>query len=138
MCCIGARCWVEHRGHHYDLAGLAIAQKEYAAARAHAAELRQGADHTKDPGELQQTHELAGRIALAEKDYDNAITELQQANWNDARNLYWLGSAYGGKGDTTKAREFFAKAAGFNSLPSIYSSFIRTKAQKRVQHKTSS
>ena len=98
--------------HHYDLAGLAIARKEYAAARAHAAKLRQGADHTRDPGELQQAH--------------------------DARNLYWLGLAYGGKGDTTKAREFFTKAAGFNSLPSIYYSFIRTKAQKKVQDKKSS
>jgi tetratricopeptide (TPR) repeat protein len=77
-------------------------------------------------------------IALAGKDYDNAIAELQQANLNDARNLHWLGSAYGGKGDTTKAREFFAKAAGFNSLPSIYYSFIRTKAQKRAQDKKSS
>jgi tetratricopeptide (TPR) repeat protein len=124
--------------HHYDLAGLAIAQKEYVVARAHAVELRQGADHTKDPGELQQAHELAGRIALDEKHYDDTIAELQQANLNDARNLYWLGFAYDGKGDTTKAREFFTKAAAFNSLPSIYYSFIRTKAQERVQDKTPS
>jgi len=56
----------------------------------------------------------------------------------DARNLYWLGLAYQGKGDAAKAQEFFAKAAGFNSLPSIHYAFIRAKARKMVQDSKSS
>lgn len=119
--------------HHFDLAALAIAQKDYPAAKALAAEFRQGAEHSKDPGELQQVHELAGRIALAESDYANAVAELQQADLRDARNLYWLGLAYQGKGDAAKAKDFFAKAAGFDSLPSIHYAFIRTKVLKMVQ-----
>ena len=121
--------------HHLDLAALAIAQKDYAAAKAHAAEFRQGAEHSKDPGELQQVHEMAGRIALAENDYANAVVELQQADLQDARNLYWLGLAYQGKGDAAKAKDFFAKAAGSNSLPSIHYAFIRAKVLKMVQNK---
>jgi len=121
--------------HHYDLAGLAIAQKDYTAAKAHAAEFRQGAAHSKDPGELRQAHELAGRIALAENDNGLAIAELQQSNLQDARNLYCLAVAYAGKGDTAKAQEFFDKVVAFNSLPSINYAFVRAKAQKMSANK---
>jgi tetratricopeptide (TPR) repeat protein len=121
--------------HHFDLAALAIAQRDYAAAKAHAAEFRKGAEQSKDPGELQQVHEMAGRIALAEKDYANAVVELQQADLQDARTLYWLGLAYQGKGDAAKAKDFFEKAAAFDSLPSIHYAFIRTKVQKMLQNR---
>ena len=69
-------------------------------------------------------------IALSEKDYDKAIAELQQANQQNPQNLYRLSQAYQGKSDNAKAKEFAAKAAGFNSLPQLNYSFIRTKAQK--------
>jgi hypothetical protein len=41
---------------------------------------------------------------LAQKDYEKAITELQQANLQDPRNLYRLGQANDGKGDHAKAQ----------------------------------
>jgi tetratricopeptide (TPR) repeat protein len=69
-------------------------------------------------------------IALAEKDYDKAIAELQQASQQNPQNLYRLSQAYQGKGDNAKAKEFATKAASFNSLPQINYAFIRTKAQK--------
>jgi hypothetical protein len=77
--------------HHFDSAGLAIAHKDYAAAKTQAAEFRRGAEPKKDPGELQQAHELAGRIALGAKDHGVGLAELQQANLEDARNLLLLG-----------------------------------------------
>ncbi|HXM22113.1 MAG TPA: tetratricopeptide repeat protein [Terriglobales bacterium] len=122
--------------HHFNLAGLAIGKKDYAAAKTHAEEFRQGAEASKNPAQVKQSHELAGRIALAEKAYDKAIPELQQANQQDPRNLYRLGQAYQGKGESAKAREFYAQAAGFNSLPQLNYSFIRVKAQKMVAGKT--
>jgi len=79
---------------------------------------------------VKQAHELAGRIALGEKDYETAITELQQANEQNPRNLFRLYQAYLGKGDNTKAQEYCSKAAGFNSLPQLNYAFIRVKAQK--------
>jgi tetratricopeptide (TPR) repeat protein len=116
--------------HHFNLAGIAVAKGDYAAARAHAAEFRKGAEAGKNPFQLRQNHELTGRIALGEKDNDMAIAELQQANLQDPRNLYRLSLAYEAKGDTTRAKEFVAKAAGFNSLPQLNYAFVRTKAQK--------
>jgi len=77
-------------------------------------------------------HELAGRIALAQKEYDTAIAELEQANQQDPRNLYRLGQAYQAKGDKDKAQKLYADAAGFNSLPALNFAFIRVKAQKMV------
>jgi tetratricopeptide (TPR) repeat protein len=122
--------------HHFNLAALAIGKKDYAAAKTHAEEFRQGAETSKNPAQVKQAHELAGRIALAEKDYDKAIAELQQANQQNPRNLYRLGQAYQGKGESVKAREFYSQAAGFNSLPQLNYSFIRTKAEKMVAGKT--
>lgn len=124
--------------HHFNLAGIAIAKKDYAAAKTHAAEFRQGADAGKNPLLMQQAHELAGRIALGEKDNDTAVAELQQANLQNPRNLYRLSQAYEGKGDTTKAHEFRAKAVGFNSLPQLNYAFIRVKVEKMAEGKNAS
>jgi tetratricopeptide (TPR) repeat protein len=116
--------------HHFNLAGLEIGKKDYAAAKTHAEEFRKGAEANRNQLRIKQAHELAGRIALAEKNYDTAIAELQQANEQNPRNLYRLGQAYQGKGDSMKAREHYLQAAGFNPLPMLNYAFIRLKAQK--------
>jgi len=116
--------------HHFNLSALAIGKKDYAAANTHAEEFRKGAEASKNPAQVKLAHELAGRIALAQKDYDKSISELQQSNLQDPRNLYRLGQAYDGKGDHTKAQEFYGNAAKFNSLPALNYAFIRTKAEK--------
>jgi tetratricopeptide (TPR) repeat protein len=116
--------------HHFNEAGLAIGKKDYAAAKAHAEEFRKGAEATKNELQLKRVHELAGRIALGEKDYATAIAELQQANEQNPRNLYYLALAYEAKGDSMKSQEFYAQAAGFNSLPQLNYAFIRIKAKK--------
>ncbi|MFL6209052.1 MAG: tetratricopeptide repeat protein [Pyrinomonadaceae bacterium] len=116
--------------HHYNLVTVAVGQKDYATAKAEAEEFRKGAEAHKSPNQMRQAHELAGMIALAEKDYDKAIAELQQASQQNPQDLYRLAQAYQGKGDNAKAKEFSAKAAGFNSLPQLNYAFIRVKAQK--------
>jgi tetratricopeptide (TPR) repeat protein len=116
--------------HHYNLVTVALGKKDDAAAKAEAEEFRKGAESSKNPNQMKQAHELAGMIALSEKDYDKAVTELQQANQQNPQNLYRLSQAYQGKSDDAKAKEFAAKAAAFNSLPQLNYAFIRTKAQK--------
>ena len=116
--------------HHYNLVTVAVGKKDYATAKAEAEEFRKGAEASKSPNQLKQAQELAGIIALAEKDYDKTIAELQQANQQNPQNLYRLSQAYQGKGDTAKAKEFGAKAAGFNSLPQLNYAFVRAKARK--------
>ena len=119
--------------HHFNLAAMAIGKKDYAGAKTHADEYRQGAEASRNPAQVKLAHELAGRIALAQKDYDKTIAELQQANLQDPRNLYRLGQAYDGKGGHAKAQEFYSNAAKFNSLPALNYAFIRTKAGKMVK-----
>ena len=77
-----------------------------------------------------RSHELLGRIALAEKDYGRAKAELEQANQQDPSNLFRLSLACRGKGDNDQARDLAKRAADFNSLPQLNYAFVRSKAQK--------
>ncbi len=116
--------------HHFNLANVALGNKDYATAKTEAEEFRKGAEASKNPALVRQAHQVAGMIALAEKDYDKAIAELQQTGQQNPQNLYRLAQAYQGKGDSAKAKEFAAKAAGFNSLPQLNYAFVRMQAQK--------
>jgi tetratricopeptide (TPR) repeat protein len=118
--------------HEFNLAAIGLGKKDYAGAKTHMEEFDQGA---KNPAQGRQSHELAGRLALAQKDYDKAIAELGQANLQDPRNLYRLGEAYRAKGDSAKAQEYFGQAAAFNSLPQLNYAFIRRKAEKMAAAK---
>lgn len=116
--------------HHYNMVGVMLGKNDIAAATKEAEEFRVGAEKSKNPAQVKQAHELAAMIALAQKDFDKAIEELQQANQQNPYNLYRSCQAYQGKGDKAKATEFCAKAAGFNSLPNLNYAFVRTKARK--------
>ncbi|HEY0545209.1 MAG TPA: tetratricopeptide repeat protein [Pyrinomonadaceae bacterium] len=115
---------------HYNKTTVALGKKDIAAAKSEAEEFRKGVEAKNNPAQMRLSHELAGMIALAEKDYDKAIAELQQANMQNPQDLYRLCQAYQGKGDNAKAKEWCKKAAEFNSLPALNYAFIRTKAQK--------
>jgi tetratricopeptide (TPR) repeat protein len=116
--------------HHYNLARVALGKKDIAKAKSETEEFRKGAEAKRNPTQIKQAHELSGRIALAEKNFDQAIAELQQSNQQNPNNLFLLGEAFQGKGDAAKAKEFFAKTARFNSLPQLNYAFVRTKAAK--------
>jgi tetratricopeptide (TPR) repeat protein len=118
--------------HHFNLTAVAIVKKDMAGAKSHAEQFQKGAEATKNTAQLKQSHELAGRMALAEKDYAKAAAELEQANLQNAQNLYRLSQAYKGQGDAAKAAEYLKKAAEFNSLPALPYAFIRTKVQKET------
>jgi tetratricopeptide (TPR) repeat protein len=115
--------------HHYNLARVALAKKDSATARSEADEFRKGALASKNPIQGKNAHELDGIAALAAKDYDKAIAELQQANQQNPQDLYRLCQAYQGKGEAEKAKEYCGKAANFNSLPQFNYAFVRTKAK---------
>jgi tetratricopeptide (TPR) repeat protein len=114
----------------FNLARVALAKKDLAAAKAEADAFRQGATASKNPFQARQAHELDGTIALAEKNWDEAIAELEQANLQNPQNLFRLCKAYEGKGDTAKAADYCKQAAGFNSLPNLNYAFIRAKAAR--------
>ena len=118
--------------HHYNLARVAIAKKDLATAKSETETFRKGTEAAKNANQIKLAHELTGRIALEEKNYDNAIAELGQANQQNPQVLYLLGQAYEGKGDAAKAKASFTKAAKFNSLPALNYAFVRTKAEKAL------
>ena len=107
-----------------------MGKKDFATAKTEAEEFRKGTDAAKNAVQVRQAHELTGMVALEEKDYDKAVTELLQSNQQNPYNLYRLCLAYQGKGDKDKAKDFCTKAANFNSLPQANLAFIRTKAAK--------
>jgi tetratricopeptide (TPR) repeat protein len=115
---------------HYNLARFALGTKDLATAKSQAEEFRKGSEANKNSFQIKQAHELMGSIALAEKDYDKAIAEFQQANQQNPYDLYRLCQAYQGKGDAAKAKDSCTKAGAFNPLPQLNYAFIRTKAQK--------
>src|SRR4029079_4656917 len=116
--------------HHYNLTRVAIAKKDLATAKTEAEAFRKGTESKKNPFQTKQAHELLGLIALEAKDFDGALSELQQANQQNPYDLYRICQAYQGKGDAGKEKEFGTKAATFNSLPLLNLAFIRTKAAK--------
>ena len=120
------------RVYRYNLARVAVAKKDLAAAKTEAETFRKAVEAAKNANQLRQAHELAGRIALEEKNYDAAIASLTQANQQNPDVLYLLGQAYHGKGDTAKAKESFTKAAKFNSLPQLNYAFVRSKAERAL------
>jgi tetratricopeptide (TPR) repeat protein len=120
---------------HFNLARVAVKSNDLATAKSEADEFRKGAEASKNPAQIRQAHELAGMIALSEKDYDKALVELEQSNLQNPYNLYRQCLAYQGKGDAAKATEACGKAADFNSLPALNYAFIRTKAAKAAAQK---
>ena len=118
---------------HFNLARVAVKSNDLATAKSEADEFRKGAEASKNPAQVRQAHELAGMIALSEKDYDKALVELEQSNLQNPYNLYRQCLAFQGKGDGAKAKESCGKAADFNSLPIINLAFIRTKAKAAAQ-----
>ena len=117
------------RTHHYNMARVAVAKKDLAGAKREADEFRSAATASNNPFVIQNAHELDGIIAMAEKDWDRAIAELQQANPQNPEDVYRVALAYQAKGDAAKAREYFTRAADFNSLPNVLYAFVRVKAR---------
>jgi tetratricopeptide (TPR) repeat protein len=116
--------------HRYNAARVAVATKDLATAKREGDAFMQASQAAENPFQIRLGHEVAGMIALAKKDYDGALKHLAQANKQDPYNLYRIGLAYEGKGDTAKAKEMFRTAAEFNQLPTLNSAFARAKARK--------
>ena len=120
--------------HHYNLARVALGglggKKDLTKAKTEAEAFRQGTEAAKRPLQIKQAHQLLGIIALEEKDYGKAVSEMQQANQQNPYDLYRLCQAYQGQGDGARAKEFCGKAATLYTLPAIQFAFVRTKAAK--------
>jgi len=121
------------RGYLYNISRTALIRGSIDEARTAAAEYKQQVEAINNPLQIRLAHQLAGMIALAEDDFDTALTELEQANLQDPYNLYRLGLAYQGKDDRETARDHFRRAADFNALNNINYAFIRHRARDMAE-----
>jgi tetratricopeptide (TPR) repeat protein len=117
------------RTHVFEEGRVAASRNDLATAKAKADEYARQVAPKKRPFEVRQQHELAGMIALAEKNYAAAVSELQAANQQDPRIMYLLALASKGAGDAARATSYAAKAANFNGLSFNYA-YVRNKARK--------
>lgn len=115
----------------FSQAKVALAKGDLATAKARAKEYATKVAAKKIPFEVRQTHEIAGLIAMAEKKYAVAVTELRKANDQDPRVLYNLAAALDAKGDQAKAKDAYARAANFNALGGNFA-FVRKKALDKL------
>lgn len=112
----------------YNRAKIALAKEDLAAAKLESAELTKAVAGSGSPFQERLSHEIAGRLALAEKQWDAAITELGEANLLDPYNRFRLSQAYAGKGDaasTAKAKELADSARNDNTLTNLNFALLR-------------
>ncbi|MBN1348841.1 tetratricopeptide repeat protein [candidate division KSB1 bacterium] len=117
----------------YNSARVALAKNQLAEAKIAGDQFHAQVETIKNPNQLRLAHELAGLIALAEKDYDQALEELNQANQLNPFNIFRMALAYSGKGDTLNAKQMCEKAANFNALNNLNQSFARLKANEMLK-----
>ena len=115
------------RNHLFEQARVAAARGDVARAKTKAAAYAGAIGAEKRPFEVFQQHELAGMIALEEKQYAAAAKELAQANQLDPRVLYLTAVALGKSGDSAGAAAMARRAAKFNGLAFNYG-YVRVKA----------
>ncbi len=118
------------RGFLFNASRVALGKKDFAAAKAKAEEYRKQVEPIGNPFQIRLAHQLAGMIALEEKEYDKALEELGQANQQNPYNFYRMALAYQGKGGLERAKELCLKAANFNAVNSLTQAYVRTKAQQ--------
>lgn len=114
----------------FNSSRVACMKKDFTTAKTNADEYHKQVVAINNPFQIKFSHQLYAIIALAEKDYDKALAELNQANQQNPYNLYRMALAYKAKGDNENAKEWSGKAANFNALNGLNYSFIRHKAKK--------
>lgn len=116
----------------YMTARLDLMRGNIESARRKWREYRDEVEKLDNPGQVRLAHDLAGRIALREGDYDKALEEFDQANQQDPYIIYLTGEAYELKGDTESAREKYQETVNFNQIDNMNYSFVRARAQKKL------
>lgn len=121
------------RGYFFNAARAALKKGDLETAKAQADEYRQQVEAVRNPFQIKLSHQVAGMIALEEKEYDKALEELQKASLQNPYNWFRMTLAFQGKGDMEKAKELCEKAANWNALNSLNYAFMRHKAEQMLE-----
>jgi tetratricopeptide (TPR) repeat protein len=114
--------------HYYQASRAYVAAGNVELAKTNASEYRTRAHKGQNPVQIMAAHQLDGLIALEEAKFDLAVEELMQSNLQNAYNLFFIAKAYEGNMDRAAAREYYGKAANFNTLNNSPQACIRARA----------
>jgi Tfp pilus assembly protein PilF len=120
------------RNHVYNLATVALAKNDLSTAKQFSADFSKQAEAAKNRFQIWQSHELAGRIAFAEKNYKAAVAHLNQGNLQDPQNLFRIAQALEASGDQAKAKAMYKKVADFNLYNALNYAFVRSDARAKI------
>lgn len=113
--------------------GLLAARKgDAATARAKADSFMTIVAGTTDPQKEQPAHAILGVLALQQKDYATAASELAQTNPNDIYMQYQRALALDGAGRSAEAKAIYRKIARYN-FNSVGVALVRADAIKRAK-----
>lgn len=120
-------------GSHGNRALVACAKKDFKTAKREAEIMRAGFEASGNPNQIRGAHQVLGIIALHEKNYDDAVAHLKQANAQSPYVMFQLAKAYAGKKDAEQSKAYYRKAAEAYTLPDIEYAMIRHQAKKAME-----
>lgn len=113
----------------YNGAKVALAKGDLATAKAQSSSLTEKVAASGSAFQKRLAHEIIGRIALAEKQWDRAIGALEQSNLLDPYNVYRLSQAHAGRGDAARAQKLMGDARQDNTLTNLNLAWVRLKTK---------
>jgi len=120
------------RNHAYDMARVALERGDVAAASELAASYREAVSVHNIRFEVRQSHELGGRLALAEGEPEMALADLGQANQQNPQVLLLEARAHLKSGDTAAARATCERVVDFNQL-NVNLAYVREQARDLLE-----
>ena len=116
----------------YNQARVALRKKDLNTAWEKAAEFMKQAQSVNNTFQVWLAHQIAGMIAMQEKEYETAIRSLQQSNMQNPYNLYRIALAYHKLEQREMAKDYCEQAAHHNTLNSMQYAFVRHQAKKML------
>lgn len=120
------------RNHTYDMARVALDRGDMAVASELAASYREAVNGPNIRFEVQRSHELGARLALAHGAPDVALAKLYQANQQNPRVLMLEARAHSQLGDKEAARAACEQVVDFNQL-SVNLAYVRGQARDMLE-----
>ncbi|MBC8376011.1 MAG: tetratricopeptide repeat protein [FCB group bacterium] len=118
-----------HTTHLFNISRVFALEGEFEKARETSDLFAEQVGIRKNPIQVKLISQLNGIIALGEKRYQTAIDKLEEANQLNPYNLFRIGQAYEGLGETEQAARFKLQAKELNVLNSMDQALVLSKTK---------
>jgi tetratricopeptide (TPR) repeat protein len=110
---------------------LAAGKGDYKAATKLAQKTAELVKNENNPRKMEPCHELLGLIALRQKSYKKAVTELRLADQTQLHNKYLLAQALEATNGKEEAKQLYKEVAE-NNFNTVDFALLRAEAKKRL------